>query len=179
MSNNKMTDFNSWDNRFDEKQKASIVKWRNERTKHAKRQLPILLIIGVLFFAGAIHMWYFIYNMSLESNLGVVAGLILAFLGFHVINQNRVASYKKLFAEDFTSEDVKEYFEEEFRVNIRFLKQYKNYGWVIPASFFVLAVLLALPQTEVFATMMLITVIPVFLMGIVILVSLSIRQFQI
>jgi hypothetical protein len=170
-----MTDFNSRDDKFDEKQKSLIIKWRNERSKHAKKQLPLLIIFGLLFSGGAIYLWRVQYNMSLESSLGVVAGIILASFSFHVINQNRVQSYQKLFSEDFTGEDLKEYLEEESKVNLRFLKQYRKYGWIINVLFIVIVVLLSLPKTVAFASMMLFTALPVFFFGIVVLGFLNIR----
>ena len=159
-----------WDELSLDERRASIIRMRNARTKNARKSAVFLSIVGFLFLAATVYSWYHLYKMSLQSNLGIVAGTIVAALGFKVVFSNRVISYQKLFSNDFSDDDINAYFQEEAKVNQRFLEQWNRIGnFIFVVCLIIVIFLLSNDSTEEFARMLLYTGITIFLLGLVVL----------
>ena len=153
------------------KRRDSIIKMRDARSKKAKKSAIFLVIFGLLCFTATFHLWYIQFNMSRQSNLGIFAGFILAAFGFQYLYSNRVPTYKKLFSDDFTDEDITTYFQEEEKVNRQALDQWSRFGrYIVLICGGILVFLINFETTEEFGIMFLSSGLTLFILGISILV---------
>ena len=155
-----------------EKRRKAIIELRDARTKKARKSAVVLFFIGLLSLYVTYNFWYIQFNMSLQSNVGIIAGVILAAFGFKYINSNMVSSYRKLFADDFTDEDITTYFQEEEKVNRQALYQFNKVGkYIVFVCGGIIILLINIESTKEFGLTLLTAGITIFIFGIVILAT--------
>jgi len=134
--------------------RETILQLRDAQSKTAHWSAIFLFFLGLGFLAGTIFLWYRQYRMSLMSSLGIVAGLVVAGIGFRIVHSNKVKSFTKILSDDFSDGDILAWIQEHETINRRFLDQWRRWRQYIFFLLFVLFLLLFIRPTREFAAML-------------------------
>ncbi|MBI5295346.1 MAG: hypothetical protein HY869_07705 [Chloroflexi bacterium] len=157
-----------WESLSPEERRASVIQLRDAQSKNAQQSIKFLAVIGFVFSIATIHFWLNEFHMSLASSLGIIGGVILATFGFQFIKSNRIKSNSKIQSNDFSDDDLTNYFREHEKVNQKFLEKWNKSKYLIYIIGGLFLLSLNFRSTKDFAFMVLGSGISIFLIGLVI-----------
>ena len=161
-----------WEALSPEERRTEVVRMVNAQTKSNQNSVKLMAIMGSIFLAIGIIFWSLVFKMNLSSTLGLAGGLIMATIGFNVLNTNKIGSYRKILSNHFDDNDVIAFFREHENINQRFLERWNKSGkYILLISFGIGAFLLYNPSTKAFMIVSLEFGIGLFLIGAIFILS--------
>jgi hypothetical protein len=143
-----------------------VIKTRDEYLKSRKQKKIGFTLIACLCLAGTLYIWLNTYGISLISSLGILTGIALGIIGSRYLGKIYFLPDESFSADNFTDASLHSYLE-DLKKSVK-----KDYAWwkstgsniVITVSA-ALIILVYIPQTNIFALMMICGGLSAFLIG--------------
>lgn len=124
-----------------EQRRDKVMKIIQGQYRTSRSSAYKVIPISLMFIVASLFFWEKVYQRSLLSSLGAIAGAIFASIFYYLFMKlNKIKVSEKIFSDTFSDNDVELYFLQHEEVNRIFLKSWRSWGASI--SFLLFAVLI-------------------------------------